>query len=112
MVQKERWSRVSAEMSVHAPGVHPPIHLETVRRQTGVQSIAHITVFRLQVCITNRSEAVDIQMSVPAEQGVICPGDTVYSLVPDQLPLGTLKSETDTFPGPIRVNSKDMRVVL
>jgi hypothetical protein len=92
--------------------MHPPIHLETVGGQSGVQTIAHITILRAAVYVADRAKLCNIEIRVAAEQRIIRPRDVIDTLVTYHLPLSAFQREADAGIAILWVDAHHVRTML
>src|SRR5664280_818679 len=95
MIDGQDRAGATAEAPPDTLGIDPPIHLEAVAWQAGIQAIQHFTIFGTQVGAADRSEAGNVEVGIPAQQWIVSPGDTVESLFTDHLPLGAFEGKAD-----------------
>src|SRR5512141_3156027 len=93
VTQFQRAAWMFTESAFDAASVDPPIDLKAVGGQTGIESIAHVTVFRATIRIANTAELGDVEIGVAAKKWIVRPCDVIESLMPDHLPLCPLQSE-------------------
>lgn len=112
LVQFKCPARTFTQPAFYAPGVEPPVHLEPVGGQSGVQSVPHVAIFRDTICVADRAELGNVEKGIAANQRIISPGNMVETLVPNHLPLSAFERKTDTGVAPVRVDAHHVGTVL